>query len=1099
MYRPVSITGLVLACSLACPLPASAQMVVRPLHSSFGRADIGANGLIVTATGQSSAVGRSTTADGAQVHVGGWVSNNPSLSDDDPFRLTDVRVSAVTPDSAIIAFNVTHEAEAVVLYGPNANYGNEVRVNRQEAVRLPGLEGGDLYHWRLQVTDAEGRRRRTRDLTLCTPGQDEITAGLLEASYYRGRNFDEHVVTRPEVGIDQPARSDNDRDSDFRTGAGPDNFSARYKGIFRAAETGLYSWRVRHDDGVRLSVDGLLRIDQWQEARNALASGAATRLERGWHSLDLDFFNGEGQALIRTDMRPPNGALRTLRSDDIAYVGDEFYRPTFQPRDMVVQFECSGPDGARVQILPPEVLDCHDPNVRVSSDQPERLPLGGTRIVWTAENSLGYVSRYAEEVEIVDSRPPQIQPIDPVTVEARSPQGTVVQMPTPTVLDVCDEAPELSYEVCTDGGGACQACWTLADEDVDEVRIAGTRNPDCDCVRSPSRFGVGVTEVTAIATDAGGNCGSALFEVQVRDTTPPEIEAGEIGPVCAEVQIPLPTVRDNATAPEDIALTCAIDDGEPGSCDDTIDLPFGGHTITYVATDAAGHRANATLEFTVGDDDPTPPVVTLLAATEGFISGEGTVSFRIRDNCDPDPGYEFSPVGDDETEDEDVFTATYDREGVFGVTMTADDFAGNETVITAPSFGIDRTDPEATFSGLDEPEDVEDVLTWPVYFPQDTVTFRAGARDRDGDANSGVGRVLVELNNTGTGDVRTLLDHAPDAEGVPLAGPTRLKNIVCAELVPEDEEAYCDEEGDLSMANLPPGDYEMVVSVTDRAGNGAEITRYFVVMNWRIAMERTIELAQGLLDAGGLSDLSALFLGIIPDIGDVSLAAVSDPELLGNALLNTSTMLAMLQFAEGEDVDTGDTRRWLSQGALDDVRLHRDDVADRVAADDTDLQSADDLLVEAADQLAADTFQAGVLTLVNAHFHVEHADAPFLVETPGGGSPAAERVRRLPGHRTRRRTRHHGRGVDGPAGHQPAQPVQQRPGKRRPGGGERGVPGPAAAARDPVEPAAVRPGRRQRLGPQLAVAGELAGPHHVRRGAAADGGRPGRQLRGARG
>lgn len=992
LYRQVALTASLLAALVVCPT-AEAQVVVRPLHSSFGRADIGANGTVLTATGQSSAVGRSLAADGGLLHVGGWVSNNPALAEDDPFRLTNVRVAAVTPDSAVVSFEVSHPAEAVVRFGPDDNYGEEIRVDRRTAVRLPNLDAGGLYHWRLDVTDRDGRRRATRDLTLCTPAIEELTTGLLEASYYRGRNFEELVTVRPEVGVDQPGRSDNDPDGDFRSNAGPDNFSVRWNGLVRAREEGLYSWRTRQDDGIRLYVDGLRRIDQWTDANGTLANGASTRLDAGWHALTVEFFNGIGPAYIRTDMRVPGGRLRTLRADDIAYVGEDFFKPTIQPRDEEAQYECSGPNGARVQILPPEVLDCHDPNVRVTSDQPGQLPLGGTRVVWTAENGLGYRTHYAEIVEIVDTTPPRVAAPDPVTVEARSPQGTVVQMPEPSALDLCDEELEFSYEICTDAqGAACQACWTTADEQADPIRVAGARNPRCNCVQTPSRFGVGVTTVTVIATDDGGNCAGAPFDVAVRDTTPPTIVAGEIGPICDEAPIPQPTVRDNATATEEIIVTCAIDDGAAGSCDGFIDLAFGGHTITYVATDAAGHRARATLEFTVGDEDPAPPTVTLLAATEGYTNGVGAVTFRIRDNCDPDPGYAFNPTGDNEIESDDEFTAEYDREGVFSVTLTADDFAGNETVITAAAFGVDRTAPSASFSGLDEPEEIDDVLTWPVFFPQDTVTFNAGARDRDGVANSGVGRLLVELVSLDTDELRVLLDHVPDAEGVPLAGPDRLKNIKCAEVLSGDDAAYCDDEGDLSLADVPPGDYELVTRVTDRAGNAAELRRYLVVMNWRVAMERTIELTDGLLEAGGLPALSELFLGVIPDIGDEALAAVDDPDLLGNALLNTSTMIAMLQFAESEDVDTADSRAWLTQGALDSVRNHRDGVAERVAVDDSDLVAADSHLEDSAEELAGQTYQASVLSLINAYFRLRHADAPFIVETPAEAAAAAARL-----------------------------------------------------------------------------------------------------------
>ena len=244
---------------------ADAQERVHGIESTGGRLVSFDDGVrLLTVTGVGSALGRSTDPQTGVVHTGGWVSRDPMLAGPDALRISNVRVEAVTPDSAVIMYESSHDAEVVIEYGPTPDYRWEVSSDRVQALRMTNLAGGQLYHWKLRITDRDGRRRSTRDLTLCTPDLSEITPGLLEAKYYRGRNFDELVATRVEAGVDQPAHSDNDRDGDFGTGAGPDNFSARYTGIIRLDVEGLHYWRTLQDDGSRTYVDGILVVDAWQ-------------------------------------------------------------------------------------------------------------------------------------------------------------------------------------------------------------------------------------------------------------------------------------------------------------------------------------------------------------------------------------------------------------------------------------------------------------------------------------------------------------------------------------------------------------------------------------------------------------------------------------------------------------------------------------------------------------------------------------------------------------------------------------------------------------------------------------------------------------------
>ena len=48
-------------------------------------------------------------------------------------------------------------------------------------------------------------------------------------------------------------------------GVNADNFSVRWSGQVTAPSTGTYQFRTNSDDGVRLYVNGVLRIDNWTD------------------------------------------------------------------------------------------------------------------------------------------------------------------------------------------------------------------------------------------------------------------------------------------------------------------------------------------------------------------------------------------------------------------------------------------------------------------------------------------------------------------------------------------------------------------------------------------------------------------------------------------------------------------------------------------------------------------------------------------------------------------------------------------------------------------------------------------------------------------
>jgi len=993
----------------SAPLSATAQEQVFPAISSAGGAQPVGGLTVISATGQPSAVG--VVEHGALRHNLGWVRWTPTVWDPDPLRIVDVHVEAVTPDSALVRFEATHPVVATLAYGDDDAYGSLAQTEDGTIVRLTGLPTGSVVHYRLTVTDRDGRERSTGDLILCTPSLEELEIGRLQASYYRGTSFDTHVLTRIEATIDQPLRSDNDRDGDFGSGAGPDNFSVRWTGLLNITQDAEYSWHGTADDGQRLFIDGDVVAEHWREGNRATQVRASQRLDASWHALRYDFFSGEGPATARLKVGGGDLGLRVLPTERLAYVTEDFYKPNFVPREEPIVFECEAPEGTgRKVLLTPEVYDCHDPDVSVTSNAPGSFPLGETRVVWTAVSGLGHQARFVEFVTVEDTRPPTVERPNRLSVEAESPQGTVVELPDGEASDVCDEAPTVEYAVCENAAEEpCQACWTEEDEEEDPARVAGERNPDCVCDDAPARFPLGVNVVTALAYDSAGNCADTRLEVEITDTTPPEIITGEVQIVqCSEFRIPRVTVRDNVSEPEDIIVTCLTPvDQVPGSCDRRVDLGYGDHLVLIAAIDEADNvRSDEVLIVQSRDQvDTDPPDLEVAASPDGWANGPGSVSVSALDFCDDAPTLTFAPQPDATATEEDVHTARYSAEGVYEVRATATDHADNVSTIDAPAFGIDLTPPTASFRGIDAADDPDDPLTWPVYFAGDTVTFSAGGSDTAGGAKSGIASVFVTLTHPETDTSRTLLatDLALD-ESAPPTGQARAKNLGCVEDVPEGEDPWCDGSGNLAIGPLPAGDFRLTVRVTDVAGNTGELALPFSRFTWRMALERADAKAQQLLaeDPSPLSALTLLFLGQIPAEIDGALTAADYPDrgLVGNALLYSYTFVSALASAEGEEADIGNTAYLVNRGAYVTVAEHYDYVVVEVGEDDPDVENATDYMQTALDHMESDPASplASLLALMNAYFYLQHALEVFEqrfspVETWADNRRAAQHLR----------------------------------------------------------------------------------------------------------
>ncbi|RKH01230.1 HYR domain-containing protein [Corallococcus carmarthensis] len=233
--------------------------------------------------------------------------------------------------------------------------------------------------------------------------------------------------------------------------------------------------------------------------------------------------------------------------------------------------EATGPSGATVAFATPSATDAvtASPQVALSHVSGAAFPLGSTRVSATATDAAGNTSACAFTVTVRDTTAPAVTCGADVVVEATGRFGTAVDFAVPTAVDVVTVQPAL---VVSHAPGAL--------------------------------FPLGLTRVSAKATDAAGNTGQCAFTVTVRDTIAPEV--GCPAPLIIEAQDPMgarigfsvPAPRDAVTASPLVSLSHASNTR----------FPLGMTEVVLSATDDAGNTGSCAFRITV--QDTTAPVLT---------------------------------------------------------------------------------------------------------------------------------------------------------------------------------------------------------------------------------------------------------------------------------------------------------------------------------------------------------------------------------------------------------------------------------------------------------------------------------------------------------
>ncbi len=159
---------------------------------------------------------------------------------------------------------------------------------------------------------------------LLSPPNDPGKRGLLGEYFPNEELRGEPVVRRIDstVNFDWGERSP-------APGIGADSFSVRWTGCLRATESGTFEISVASDDGVRLSINNKLLIDNWSEHAEE-ARSVNYQMEAGkLYDIKMEYYQNLGGAVARLGLAKPSenkipGVVALAKKSDavLLFVGD---------------------------------------------------------------------------------------------------------------------------------------------------------------------------------------------------------------------------------------------------------------------------------------------------------------------------------------------------------------------------------------------------------------------------------------------------------------------------------------------------------------------------------------------------------------------------------------------------------------------------------------------------------------------------------------------------------------------------------------------------------------------------------------------------------
>src|SRR5262245_2273417 len=193
-------------------------------------------------------------------------------------------------------------------------------------------------------------------------------------------------------------------------GIGADNFSARWTRVVNI-EVGTYRFTVTGDDGVRLYIDGQLKIDKWFDQAPTTYT-ADVFLPSGSHDVKLEYYENSGGAVARLSWATvnPNNSPVALCQNVTVQAGAGCVA------DASINNGSFDPDGD---------------SITITQTPAGPYPVGATNVVLTVTDSRGATSQCSSTVTV------QAPTTTTVSIPPPVQSGAVVTLSSKTVAQNC--------------------------------------------------------------------------------------------------------------------------------------------------------------------------------------------------------------------------------------------------------------------------------------------------------------------------------------------------------------------------------------------------------------------------------------------------------------------------------------------------------------------------------------------------------------------------------------------------------------------------------------------------------------------------------------
>jgi hypothetical protein len=134
-----------------------------------------------------------------------------------------------------------------------------------------------------------------------------------------GQYFDDtELQSFVEGRLDNQVDFNSWRNAPAGTGVTPDGaYSERWTGAVLLDQPGMWTFTTVSNDGVRLSLDGVLRIDDWT-SHAAQTDAVSLEMSAGWHGLTLEHYQDGGSMVIQFLFEGPGQPTTIIPGDHLS-------------------------------------------------------------------------------------------------------------------------------------------------------------------------------------------------------------------------------------------------------------------------------------------------------------------------------------------------------------------------------------------------------------------------------------------------------------------------------------------------------------------------------------------------------------------------------------------------------------------------------------------------------------------------------------------------------------------------------------------------------------------------------------------------------------